>query len=188
MVWVSTSDCEKLLTLTEGYVPPLSALRSVYPERPAYRWATQLQPSNREEALAWIVTAYTQELVPYTEPGLQSYLPIETWMIGPAAPNNDGELDAWFDKEPHNTNYRIFIHMQPHYHEGRDLRPIRHASSAYRKLHIHHRKGPYIKLKRLTEPILRDISNAYRISHEAVASRIADTGHPFYFSRGLLER
>ena len=83
MAWVHASDEENCLALTEGYVPPLEDLHAVYPRTPRYKRVADREPEDPEEAVAWILTAYTQELIPYAVPGMPSRVPVETWLLAP---------------------------------------------------------------------------------------------------------
>lgn len=183
MVWMQAADDKNCIFLTEGYAP-LKDLRKVYPQRPSYKWAADREPKDPEEAIAWIVTAYTQELIPFSMPGLPSYTPVETWLIGPPY-NVECELAEWFKGELPETNYRIFIHRQPQYHEGREIY-ANHFGNAHHRLHTRHRTGKHTPLLRLSEPLLEDVVKAYREGHEAVEARIARTNHPYSFSNGLI--
>lgn len=184
MVRVYAGDEENFIELTEGYVPPLSKLHSVFPQTPRYKWAADSEPKDPEEAVAWIFTAYAhailaRRLIPATKS-----LPIQTWLIGPPK-DEDGELATWFENEPPNTNYRILIHRQPQYHEGNRI-PSRCFEVPHAKLPIRHRTGKFAHLKRVSEPLLEDVVKAYREGHDAVESRIAQTNHPYAFSGGFI--
>lgn len=184
MVWVQARTDENHLFLTEGYVPSLQDLRKIYPQRPRYEWAAKYEPKDDpDRAVAWIVAAYTQVLTLYPYPSFPSLPPLETWLIGP--PNRqDSELAEWFASEPPETNYRVFLHKQPNYHEGIKLF-YGHFGATHIKLGIRHRKGKCAHLKRLSKPFLEEMVRAYDHSPEAVETRIAKIDHPFAFSKGL---
>jgi len=183
MVCVYAGDEDNFIELTEGYIPPLSELHKYLPQY--YKKFADIKPNNPEEAVAWMFTTYAQKILSWRlAPRLKSLLPIQTWLIGPPK-NKDGELAAWFENEPSNTNYRIFIHRQPQYHEGHRIQG-QCFEKPHTKLPIRHRTGKFAHLKRVSEPLLEDVVKAYREGHEAVEARITQTNHLYAFSGGFI--
>jgi hypothetical protein len=191
MVQVHLSDESNCLLLTEGYLPDFETLQTAAPRNPAYFRFDNLNFKSREEALARILNttarqrAYTQRYA-FANADYIVKLPLETWVIGPSV-FPSAPFAEWFFGEAADTNYRILIHRNPRFLDGREVPPLWHDMycSLYqrKKLRLQHKEISH-PLKQASKTFLQEILMAYSKGINKVESCIRQTGHT-YFVTGL---
>lgn len=182
MVRLTLGDKENALILTEGYVPDLSSLTTVYPGRCKYRQDSAFMPSDPEEATAWIITANSQRIALHRGYSDQVVGGMETWLIGPSE-DESSSFHEWF-KEVTNPSYRIMLHKSPK--PRHSLPPGDAWNQVYQHLGIRHRTGSFAHLARSGKECLQNMLEAYELGPPHVADAMSELNHPVTYSAGLV--
>jgi hypothetical protein len=202
MVRIDALDESNYLLLTDVFLPEQEALQRGLPQCPEPYVGTRYDFASREQATAWVLSAYARRLVALSherEFGDQRAtaftLPFETWILQPPS-HEAAALTEGFAAESAHTDYRLVIHRSPRYTDGvpapvpwRNMHSY-HASGhrSAGQLSFRHKQDAGGRLKRAARPFLEALLAAYQGGPAEVLKLVEGCGHPYAHSDGLPRR
>ncbi len=181
MVRLTLTDGRNVLLLTEGCIPAVKELASIYPGEHRYRRDLSALPTDGDDAVAWILTAYSQRLAAGRGYRGSTDPPMETWLISsPKAP--DASLQGWFEGMP--EEYRVLVHRTPVI-EQPARRPYAAWDHVYDRMPIRHRVTLAETQRDSAMELLGALLPLYRAKHDDRVTFFDGIGHRFTYSAGL---
>lgn len=109
-------------------------------------------------------------------------LPVAAWVL-PRSRDGQGAVDDWFDGEPPDTNFRLLLVHRSQAYDNTGLPRMTHQVLQDKGLVSSRRKGSYVHLKRIAEPLLDSLLDAYsKAGTTAVTDLLGSQGYEPGFS------
>lgn len=181
MVRLTRHDESNLLIFAEGHLPPLSALKALYPGSGRYREDAHWMPSEDSEVVPWILASYAQRIAVHRGFDQQIASLMEAWVIAPPA-QSEARLAPWFENMP--DDYRVMVYRSPMLNSDPFGAPLS-WDHVHERLPLKSRHGPYAALKSIATAFLDEMLETYRGDHSDRVAVMQSLGQPYDHSSGL---
>lgn len=180
-------DNENFVALAAGYLPSFEQIKSLEPKSPR-EFGGMPDFKSRDEAAAWVLSAaYRRASWWMFARATCRTIPIKTWLIG-SPQSNKARFAKWFEDEPDNTDYRIFIHRSPLEFVGYQVEPIwpvvygSNGTTFSRVVQGQRHLSP--DERRLGRSFLQELLDSYQARVENMEMLFKNSGHPYEGSEG----
>lgn len=188
MVELFWADEQSLVIVTSTYAPSIATIRGAWPRRPPN--LANAQPEHfqsADHALAITLNALARRFVdtgfdvPGGTRGELRHAPLDTYVVHPRR-DPDGPLDAWFSDHLGQANYRVIVHCQPSYINGKEIPYLWRQAHRDPRLQLHRDHEKRRALERATSPFASELLAAYR--QERAREFMRRSGYPHTLARG----